>query len=102
VRLSERPVGLLVWRGAHAWVLSGFEATADPAMTAEFDVTHVWIQDPWHPRSSSIWGPGQPPNARIAVAKLSEDFLSWRRPTVRYPEKDGRYVLVLPVLTSAD
>lgn len=31
IRLTGRPVGLLMWRGAHAWVMSGFEATADPA-----------------------------------------------------------------------
>ena len=27
---TGRPVGLLVWRGAHSWVLHGYEATADP------------------------------------------------------------------------
>jgi hypothetical protein len=97
MRLTDRPVGLLMWRGAHAWVLSGFEASTDPAATTDFDVTHVWIQDPWHPRTSSIWGPGKPPNTRIAVAKLTEDFLPWRRPAVPYPEKDGRFVVVLPI-----
>ena len=28
----RRPVGLLVWRGRHAWVMSGFEATGDPLL----------------------------------------------------------------------
>jgi hypothetical protein len=28
---------------------------------------------------------------------LAVDFLPFRRPTVRYPDKDGRFVLVLPV-----
>jgi hypothetical protein len=98
LRLTGRPVGLLIWRGAHAWVMSGFEATADPALTDDFAVTHIRVQDPWYPRSSSIWGPAQAPDSRIAVSKLAEDFLRWRRPTVRYPEKDGRFVLVVPVL----
>ena len=31
VRLTNRPAGLMVWRGAHSWVMSGFNATADPA-----------------------------------------------------------------------
>lgn len=97
LRLTGRPVGLLMWRCAHAWVMSGFEATADPALTDDFAVTHIRVEDPWYPRSSSIWGPGQVPDSRIAVSKLAEDFLRWRRPTVRYLEKDGRFVLVVPV-----
>jgi hypothetical protein len=97
IRLTGRPVGLLMWRGAHAWVMSGFEATADPARTDEFVVTHVRVVDPWYPRTSSIWGRGQPPNTRIAVSSLAADFLRWRRPAVRYVEKDGQFVLVLPV-----
>jgi hypothetical protein len=97
IRLTGRPVGLLVWRGAHAWVLSGIEATADPLATDDFAVTHVRVLDPWYPRTSSIWGPGRPPSTRIAVGRLDEDFLRWKRPGVRYVEKDGQFVLVLPV-----
>ena len=96
MRQTARPVGLLMWRGAHAWVMSGFEATADPATTDDFKVTHVRISDPWYPRTSAIWGPGQPPNTRLSVETLRADFLPWRRPTVRYVEKDGRFVVVLP------
>jgi hypothetical protein len=97
IRLTGRPVGLLMWRGAHAWVMSGFEATADPTRTDEFVVSHIRVVDPWYPRTSSIWGRGQAPNTRIAVANLADDFLRWRRPAVRYAEKDGQFVLVLPV-----
>ena len=98
IQATGRPVGLLVWRGAHAWVMSGFEATVDPDRPAEINVTHVRVLDVWYPRTSSIWGPGQRPNTRIPVANLSADLLPWRRPGVRYVEKDGQYVLVLPVL----
>jgi hypothetical protein len=97
IRATDRPVGLLMWRGAHAWVMSGFEATADPVVTDDFVVTHIRVLDPWYPRTSSIWGPGQAPDTRIAVSRLADDFLRWRRPTVRYAEKDGQFVLVLPV-----
>jgi hypothetical protein len=99
--LTRRPVGLLMWRGAHAWVMTGFEATANPATSAEFRVTHVRVTDPWYPRTSSIWGPGQKPGARIAVRNLAADLLPWRRPGVRYTEKDGQFVLVLPVADTA-
>jgi hypothetical protein len=97
LRLTGRPVGLLMWRGAHAWVMSGFRATADPAYTDDFAVTHVYVEDPWYPRVSSIWGRARPPNAIVPLRVLAREYLAWRRPAVRYPEKDGRFVLVVPV-----
>jgi hypothetical protein len=97
LRKTARPVGLLVWRGAHSWVMVGFRATADPALTSDFRVTHVRIVDVWYPRVSSIWGASVKPSTLIPVAKLKEDYLPWRRPLMRYPDKDGRFVLVAPV-----
>ena len=97
IRATGRPAGLLVWRGAHSWVLHGWEATADPAGPETMTVTHLYVSDPWYPRISSIWGPSRGPNARITPKQLEEDFLPWRRPTGRYPGMDGQYVLVLPV-----
>jgi hypothetical protein len=96
LRATGRPVGLLVWRGAHSWVVHGYEATADPVAGVPFDVTHIYVSDPWYPRVSSIWGPSRGPNARITPKQLEEDYLPWRRPTGRYPGMDGQYVLVLP------
>jgi hypothetical protein len=98
IRATGRPAGLLVWRGAHSWVLHGWEATADPAGPTTMTVTHLYVSDPWYPRISSIWGPSRGPNARITPKQLEEDFLQWRRPTGRYPGMDGEYVLILPVL----
>jgi hypothetical protein len=98
LRLTGRPVGLLMWRGAHAWVMSGFRATADPAYTDDFEVTHIYVVDAWYPRVSSIWGRAQPPGAKVPVRRLAEDFLAWRRPAMRYPEKDWRFVAVIPVV----
>ena len=97
MRATGRPVGLLVWRGAHSWVLHGYEATADPLAGVPFEVTHIYVTDPWYPRISSIWGPSRGPNARITPKQLEEDYLPWRRPTGRYPGMDGQFVLVLPV-----
>ena len=96
MRETGRPVGLLVWRGAHSWVLHGYEATADPLAGVPFEVTHLYVSDPWYPRVSSIWGASRGPNARITPKQLEEDYLPWRRPTGRYPGMDGAYVLVLP------
>ena len=96
VRATGRPAGLMVWRGAHSWVMSGFTASADPALTDQFTVTAVRIEDVWYPRYSNIWGRSRPPDALVPVGKLSEDFKPWKRPQARYPAKDGRYVIVIP------
>ena len=83
--------------GAHSWVLHGFETSRDPAVTDDYKVRGLWVSDPWYPRVSSIWGPSRKPNQKITVKQLREDFLKWRRPTGRYPDQDGQYVLILPV-----
>ena len=97
LRLTGRPVGLLAWRGAHSWVMTGFKATADPAYTSRFEVTGVYIADVWWPRVSTIWGASNPPDTFVPFEKLPEDYLEWRRPDVRYPDKDGNFIVVLPV-----
>jgi hypothetical protein len=97
MRATGRPVGLLVWRGAHSWVLHGFEATADPAGPDAWSVKYVYVSDPWYPRLSRIWGRSRGPNAKITPKQLTVDYLKWKRPTGRYPGMDGKYVLVIPV-----
>jgi hypothetical protein len=97
IRQTGRPVGMLVWRGAHAWVMTGFEATTDPARTEDFRVSAVRATDPWYPRPIGAWGRTRGPDARVGIDQLARVYLRWRRPTVRYAELDGRFVLVLPV-----
>jgi hypothetical protein len=97
IRANGRPVGLLVWRGAHSWVLHGFETTADPAGPDPWSVSRIYVSDPWYPRLSRIWGRSRGPNARITPKQLTEDYLPWKRPTGRYPGMDGKFVLVIPV-----
>lgn len=96
LRRTNRPVGLIVWRGAHAWVMTGFTATGDPLTHPDYRVTGVYIQDPWYPRVSSIWGPGQKPNSWISRKVLRSDFLP-RRGGRWHAELAGMFVLVLPV-----
>jgi putative peptidoglycan lipid II flippase len=97
LRATNRPVGLMVWRGAHSWVMSGFKATADPALTSQYTVTAVRIEDVWYPRFSTIWGYSRPPDALVPVSVLDQDYLPWKRPRGTYPDKDGRFVMVIPV-----
>lgn len=97
IRLTGKPVGLLTWRGAHSWSMSGFEASADPAVTDDFEVTGVWVQDVWWPRVSTIWGESHEPNTLVPVGDLRADYRKYRRPYRKFPDKDGRYVLVVPL-----
>ena len=98
IRMTGRPVGLVTWRGAHSWVMSGFSATADPALGRDFEVTAVHIQDVWYPFVSTIWGASRPPDSLVPVAALAEDYLPYRRPRARWPNRDGRFMLILPEL----
>lgn len=100
LRVTGRPVGLVTWRGAHSWVMSGFMATADPAWRDDYEVTAVNIEDTWYPWVSTIWGASRPPGTLVPVGALAEDYLPYQRPRARYPGRDGRFMLILPVLPS--
>jgi hypothetical protein len=96
MRYTRKPVGLLVWSGRHAWVMSGFRATADPAYTDDFEVTHVYIEDPWAGRTSPAWGRGLAPHSLVRANRLS-GFTRWS--SHHRPEfgRDGHYVIVAPL-----
>jgi hypothetical protein len=89
MRLTGKPVGLLMWRGRHAWVMSGFRATV------------VFVEDPLYPHGSSTWGPSPAPGASLSPAELGLQFVA-RRTSSRWNVSDwgkqlaGKYVLVLP------
>ncbi|MBF8289462.1 MAG: hypothetical protein HW391_430 [Chloroflexi bacterium] len=75
MRETNRPVGLLVWRGRHAWVMAGFTATADPGLTDDFEVNQVIVLDPLYPYGSKTWGPSPEPRASITVEELGRQFV---------------------------
>jgi hypothetical protein len=99
IAVSGRPVGLLVWRGRHAWVMSGFTATADPRATDDFRVLRAIVHDPLYPHGSAIWGPSPSPGEAISIAALGRQFVP-RRMTNRFgglpSTLGGKYVLVVP------
>ena len=94
IRSTGRPVGLLVWHGAHAWVMSGFEASGDPTTDPDAIITAVVILDPLYPRTTRSHGAAPAPGTRVSVATLGQDYVGWRRAHVS--GLTGRYVLVLP------
>lgn len=101
---TGKPVGLLVWRGRHAWVMSGFTADADPLLTADFTVSRAIVHDPLYPYGSSTWGPSPKPGAAITPTVMGRQFVPRR--SFSWPANGGRtgppsalgglYVLVLP------
>jgi hypothetical protein len=97
IRRTNRPVGLLTWWGAHSWVMHGFTATADPRTASSFQVTSVYVSDPWYPKVSSIWGPSLPPNARMTVEQLRVDYIPWIARAGRTTAYSGKYVLIVPL-----
>jgi len=98
MRLTNKPVGLLVWEGAHAWVMSGFKATADPKLTDDFTVTHVWIEDPWTGRVSRAYGPGLEPHTLLTASELGVDFLKYSSMYRPQYGGDGMFVIVAPMV----
>jgi hypothetical protein len=106
IRATGKPVGLLVWAGRHAWVMSGFEATADPRATDHFRVTRAIVLDPLHPHGSTRWGPSPRPRAGLTPAVLGRQFVPRRRGTWAGAATGvmgqslawlaGKYVIVIP------
>jgi hypothetical protein len=103
IREYRRPVGLLVWRGRHAWVMSGFVATGDPLLAETWKVTKAYILDPLYPYGDDTWGPSPKPGTAISVAAVGRQFV--RRQSSRssawnqLPGQSrlrGKYVLVVP------
>lgn len=105
IRDTGKPVGLLVWRGRHAWVMGGFTATADPAETTDFTVTAAVVLDPLYPHGSKTWGPSPKPREAITIAELGRQFVprgtgqnarSWMSSFA------GQYVMVVPMRVMLD
>jgi hypothetical protein len=92
------PVLLLAWRGAHVWVMSGYRADADPAIFPDAVVRGAYVLDPWYPDISSIWGPSDPPGTFQDEAEMERNYLPWKRPEGKYPERDRRFIAVIPTL----
>ena len=97
---TGRPVGLVMWRGRHAWVMSGFESLGDPQAFPEFTVTGIRVQDPLYPHGSGSWGPSPAPNTLLTPAELAKQFVV-REPRRWSSELPTGYLLVLPLAEAA-
>jgi hypothetical protein len=92
---TGRPVGLVMWSGRHAWVMSGFESIGDPGQFPEFTVTGIRVQDPLYPHGSGQWGPSPEPNSLVTPEQLATQFVV-REPRRWSSKLPAGYLLVLP------
>jgi hypothetical protein len=100
IRDTKRPVGLVMWSGRHAWVMSGFEATADPRKFDDFAVKRVRVHDPLYPHGSSVWGESPRPNSLVSLETLAKQYVMRDHGRVDLGVPPG-FLLVLPVKAAA-
>jgi hypothetical protein len=101
IRQTHKPVGLLVHFGAHAWLMTGFESTADPATTSDFQVTAAEVLGPLWPLGTlngQSFDPG--PGTWMATSDLARKFNVYTEPS--QPLWDGKYVTVVPNASEAN
>lgn len=96
LRRTGLPVAVTVANGGHGWILTGFEASADPLVTDDFTVTSVRVVGPLFGRQSRN-GYDMPPDTELTVARFRTFFTPWRYEPMPMVW-DGRYVSIQPVV----
>jgi hypothetical protein len=96
LRLTGKPVGLIVMQSNHAWVMTGFSATADPAVTSDFQVTAIYVMGPLYPRPAHD-GYDPAPDTRISYDHFKH-FLTpyWDTTIGKASPWWGQFVTVSP------
>ena len=100
LRKTNLPVGITVSHGGHAWILVGFSATADPAVTTRFTVTSVRVVGPLWGLQSRSYGYDMRPNRNLTVRQLRGFFTPWHYARVRMAW-EGRWVSIQPIPTTS-
>ncbi len=95
LRRTNLPVALTVAHGGHGWIMTGFEATADPLLTDAFEVTSVRVVGPLYGRQSRN-GYDMPPGTELSLDRLRQFFTAWRYDPLPMVW-DGRFVSIQPV-----
>jgi hypothetical protein len=96
ISATGHPVILMAWYGAHAWVMTGYRADADPLQFADANVQGAYILDAWYPRVSTIWGRSDPPGTYQDAAEMKRNYLPWKRPEAHYIGLDGKFLALVP------
>jgi hypothetical protein len=96
LRLTNLPVGITVSHGNHAWVLTGFTATADPAVTRRFTVTSVRVVGPLWGLQNRSYGYDMRPDTKLTRRQLRGFFTPWHYAGVRMAW-EGDWVSIQPM-----
>lgn len=98
LRQTNLPIAIVVERGLHSWLLTGFTATADPAVTRSFTVTSVRVVGPLYGLQSRN-GYDLPPNTSLTPAQLATFFtpFHYRRFRMMW---EGRWLSIQPIPAS--
>lgn len=98
MRLTGKPVGLIVWgrnAGGHAWVMTGFASTADPKLTDNYTVSSVQAMGSLWPYGTIGGKPYDPgPKEWVEYSELQNKFTKFVGQNER--AWNGRWVTVLP------
>ena len=85
IAVTGMPVGIVIWNGRHAVVMTGFEATGDPRL-GDFTLTHVWISDPYGSSHRRYTAAGSPLNQYLELDATPTYDRAWYK----------KYVIVAP------
>jgi hypothetical protein len=96
LRKTNLPVGITVAHGNHAWVLTGFTATADPAVTTRYAVTTVRVVGPLWGLQSTSYGLDMRPDTKLTPRQLRGFFTPWHYSSVPMAW-ENRWVSVQPI-----
>jgi hypothetical protein len=96
LRRTNLPVAITVAHGDHAWVLTGFTATADPATTSRFAVTSVRVTGPLWGLQSRSYGYDMKPDTKLTPRQLAGFFTPWHYAGV-HMAWEGRWVSIQPI-----
>jgi hypothetical protein len=92
--ITHKPVALFVMSGNHSWLLNGFTATRNPALTSNFKVTGVYVTGPLYGMQSKN-GYDSAPNHYLTTAQFA-NFLTRYNDHGQRNVWYGHYVTVNP------
>jgi hypothetical protein len=96
LRLTNLPIPLFVDHGNHGWVLHGFSATADPAVTSDFKVLTVRVTGPLWGRQNASYGYDMRPNKKLTRAQLRDFVTRWHYGPIRMVY-EGEFLAIVPI-----
>ena len=99
LRKTGLPVAITVSHGGHAWIIVGFTATADPAVTSKFTVTSVRVVGSLWGLQSRTYGYDMKPNTKLTPKQLKGFFTPWHYSKIRMAW-EGKWVSVQPRLNA--